>query len=192
LTTKPLLIVISGPSGSGKGTLCALLRQALPNLEYSISLTTRQPRPGEQNGVDYFFVSDDEFKTMIGRGEFLEWAEVYGHHYGTARSVVESCLRSGRDVLLEIDIQGAQNVKRLFPQSILIFIEPPSLQELGARIAHRGTETEEAIRRRMNCVPSELQAAEGYDYVVVNDTPEQALAELLKIIEDARRSIHCR
>lgn len=192
MTTKPLLIVISGPSGSGKGTLCALLRQALPNLEYSISLTTRQPRPGEQNGVDYFFVSDDEFKTMIGRGEFLEWAEVYGHHYGTARSVVESCLRSGRDVLLEIDIQGAQNVKRLFPQSILIFIEPPSLQELGARIAHRGTETEEAIRRRMNCVPSELQAAEGYDYVVVNDTPEQALAELLKIIEDARRSIHCR
>ncbi|MGD0152655.1 MAG: guanylate kinase [Thermacetogeniaceae bacterium] len=186
------MIVISGPSGSGKGTLCALLRQALPNLEYSISLTTRQPRPGEQNGVDYFFVSDDEFKTMIGRGEFLEWAEVYGHHYGTARSVVESCLRSGRDVLLEIDIQGAQNVKRLFPQSILIFIEPPSLQELGARIAHRGTETEEAIRRRMNCVPSELQAAEGYDYVVVNDTPEQALAELLKIIEDARRSIHCR
>ncbi len=192
MPTKPLLIVISGPSGSGKGTLCALLRQALPNLEYSISLTTRQPRPGEQNGVDYFFVSDDEFKTMIGRGEFLEWAEVYGHYYGTGRSVVESYLRSGRDVLLEIDIQGAQNVKRLFPQAILIFIAPPSLQELGARITNRGTDTEETIRRRMNCVPSELQAAEGYDYVVINDTPEQALAELLKIIEDARGSTDCR
>lgn len=189
MTAKPLLIVVSGPSGSGKGTLCAMLRQALPNLAYSISVTTRQPRPGEQNGVDYFFVSDGEFQAMIDQGEFLEWAEVYGHRYGTARSAVERSLQSGRDVLLEIDIQGAQNVRRMFPQALLIFIKPPSLQELGARIAHRGTETEETLRVRMNCVPSELQAAKSYDYVVVNDKPEYALAELLKIIKASRVSI---
>ena len=112
MSAKPLLIVISGPSGSGKGTLCSMLRQALPDLAYSVSVTTRHPRPGEQNGVDYFFISDDEFQQMIDRGEFLEWAEVYGHRYGTARSAVDSQLQAGRDVLLEIDVQGGQNVKR--------------------------------------------------------------------------------
>ncbi len=140
MSAKPLLIVISGPSGSGKGTLCSMLRQALPDLAYSVSVTTRHPRPGEQNGVDYFFISDDEFQRMIDRGEFLEWAEVYGHRYGTACSAVDSQLQAGRDVLLEIDVQGGQNVKRLFPDALLIFIEPPSLQELDARIIHRGTE----------------------------------------------------
>ena len=187
MTAKPLLIVVSGPSGSGKGTLCAMLRQALPNLAYSVSATTRQPRPGERNGVDYFFITDAEFQQLIDRGEFLEWAEVYGHRYGTARLAVEDHLQAGRNVLLELDIQGALNVKRLFPDALLIFIEPPSLQELGARIAHRGTESTQDLKVRMDCVLSELQAADQYDHVVINDQPEYALAELLEIITEDRR-----
>ncbi len=186
MAAKPLLIVVSGPSGSGKGTLCAMLRQALPNLAYSVSATTRQPRPGERNGVDYFFVPDAEFQQLIDRGEFLEWAEVYGHHYGTARLAVEAQLKAGRDMLLELDVQGAMNVRKSFPDALLIFIQPPSLQELGARIANRGTESVQDLKARMDCVLSELQAAEQYDHVVLNDKPEDALAELLEIIGDAK------
>jgi guanylate kinase len=187
VAAKPLLIVVSGPSGSGKGTLCTMLRQALPNLAYSVSATTRQPRPGERNGVDYFFISDAEFQQLIDRGEFLEWAEVYGHRYGTARPAVEGQLQAGRDMLLEIDVQGALNVRKSFPDALLIFIQPPSLQELGTRIAHRGTESAQDLKVRMDCVLSELQAAEQYDHVVLNDKPEYALAELLEIITDVRR-----
>jgi len=186
VAAKPLLIVVSGPSGSGKGTLCAMLRQALPDLAYSVSATTRQPRPGERNGVDYFFISDAEFQQMIERGEFLEWAEVYGHRYGTARPAVEGQLRAGLDILLEIDIQGALNVKQSFPDALMIFIKPPSLQELGERIVRRGTESEQDLKIRMDCVLSELQASVRYDHVVLNDRPEDALAELLKIIRDAK------
>ena len=123
---------------------------------------------------------------MINRGEFLEWAEVYGHRYGTPRAVVESMLQAGRDVLLEIDVQGARNVKSLIPEALLIFIEPPSLQELGARITHRGTESAQDRMIRMDCAFSELQAAEHYDHIVINDKPEDALAELLGIIVVAR------
>jgi guanylate kinase len=183
---KPLLIVVSGPSGSGKGTLCAMLRQVLPDLTYSVSATTRQPRPGERNGVDYFFISDAEFQQLIDRGEFLEWAEVYGHRYGTARPEVEGQLRTGQDLLLEIDVQGALNVKQSFPGALLIFIRPPSLEELGARIAHRGTESAQDLKVRMDCVASELQAAARYDHVVLNDEPEHALAELLEIVREAK------
>jgi len=186
VAAKPLLIVVSGPSGSGKGTLCAMLRQALPNLAYSVSATTRQPRPGERNEVDYFFISDAEFQQLIDRGEFLEWAEVYGHRYGTARPAVEAQLKAGRDMLLEIDVQGAMNIKKSFPDALLIFVQPPSLQELGARIANRGTESLQDLKVRMDCVLSELQAAEQYDHVVLNDKPEDALAELLEIIGDAK------
>lgn len=186
MAAKPLLIVVSGPSGSGKGTLCAMLRQALPNLAYSVSATTRQPRPGERNEVDYFFIPDAEFQQLIDRGEFLEWAEVYGHRYGTARPAVEAQLKAGRDMLLEIDVQGAMNIKKSFPDALLIFVQPPSLQELGARIANRGTESLQDLKVRMDCVLSELQAAEQYDHVVLNDKPEDALAELLEIIGDAK------
>jgi guanylate kinase len=163
-----------------------MLRQALPNLAYSVSTTTRQPRPGEQNGVDYFFISYDEFQQRVGRGEFLEWAEVYGNCYGTARSTVDSHLQAGRDVLLEIDIQGAQNIRRLFPEALLIFVEPPSLQELGARIVQRGTESVQDLKVRMGCAQSELRAAKRYDHIIINDKPERALIELLEIITEAR------
>ncbi|HHW41494.1 MAG TPA: guanylate kinase [Syntrophomonadaceae bacterium] len=190
MTAKPLLIVVSGPSGSGKGTLCTLLRQRLPDLAYSVSVTTRPPRPGERNGVDYFFVSTDEFLDKIKAGEFLEWARVYDNYYGTPISYVKDSLQYGKDVLLELDIQGANQVKKLFPDAVLIFIRPPSLEELGARITKRGTDSQEAIRKRLSSANQELQAASGYDYVVVNDRQERALEEMMEIIrkEKARRS----
>lgn len=183
MTVQSLLIVISGPSGSGKGTLCEMLRKALPDLSYSISVTTRPPRSNEKDGVDYFFVSEGEFKRLMQKGEFLEWAEVYGHYYGTPRFAVEAALRSGKDVLLEIDIQGALKVKEIFPRALLIFIKPPSFEELSNRITRRGTDDAASIGRRLNCAWQELQAAERYDYVVQNDHKERAFAELLEIIK---------
>lgn len=181
--SSSLLIVISGPSGSGKGTLCKMLREALPELSYSISLTTRPPRGDEQNGVEYFFVTKEEFQKRIETGDFLEWAEVYGHYYGTLRSSVETLLEKGRDVLLEIDTQGARRVKQIFPEAVLIFIKPPSLEELSTRIIKRGTDDAATIDMRLSCAPDELQAANYYDYIVDNDIKEQALAEILAIIE---------
>lgn len=191
MTAKPLLIVVSGPSGSGKGTLCTLLRQRFPDLAYSVSMTTRSPRPGERNGVDYFFVSTEEFLEKIKAGEFLEWAKVYDNYYGTPLTYVKGCLQNGKDVLLEIDIQGARQVKKLFPEAILIFIRPPSFEELGVRISKRGTDSQEEIEKRLSSAKQELQAAAEYDYVVVNDSQERAVEEILEIIrqEKARRSL---
>lgn len=188
MTEKSLLVVISGPSGSGKGTLCEMLRQAFPDLNYSISVTTRPPRSNEKDGVDYFFVSDEEFKRLLQKGEFLEWAEVYGHYYGTPRSVVESALASGRDVLLEIDIQGASKVRELFPEAVLIFIKPPSLDELSDRITKRGTDDAKSIDTRMSSARQELQAARKYDYVVENDQKEKAFAKLMELIKREKQA----
>lgn len=179
---KPLLLVVSGPSGSGKGTLCRALKEALPELKYSVSVTTRPPRRGEVHGVDYFFVSKEDFLRRLEAGEFLEWAEVYGNYYGTPRATVERWLEEGNDVLLELDVQGALKVKELFPQAVLVFIAPPSLEELGTRIAKRGTESEEDMRKRLSSAGLELEAAKHYDYVIVNDEAERALKELLEII----------
>jgi guanylate kinase len=183
LSAQPILIVVSGPSGSGKGTLCQMLKNALPDLVYSISLTTRHPRHNEKNGVDYFFVSREDFQKHINVGDFLEWAEVYGHYYGTLRSSVEASLQAGKDVLLELDIQGGQQVKQAFPEAVLIFIMPPSLDELSERITGRGTDDPKTIKLRLSCAPDELQAANNYDYIVNNDLKEKAFQELLDIIE---------
>jgi len=183
LSAQPILIVVSGPSGSGKGTLCQMLRKELPDLVYSISLTTRHPRPNEKNGVDYIFVSRDEFQKHIAAGDFLEWAEVYGNYYGTLRSTVEENLKAGKDVLLELDIQGGQQVKKIYPDAVLIFIMPPSLDELSKRIIGRGTDDAATINIRLSCAPDELLAAKKYDYVVYNDVVERAVQELLTIIK---------
>ncbi len=180
---QPLLIVVSGPSGSGKGTLCKMLREAVPDLVYSVSLTTRTPRHGESNGVEYYFVSREEFLKLIDAGDFLEWAEVYGHYYGTQCSAVEASLNAGKDVLLELDVQGGQMVKEIFPQAVTVFIRPPSLEELSERITRRGTDDAVAINMRLSCAPEELRAAKIYDYVINNDLKEQAFAELLNIYE---------
>lgn len=183
MSAQPILIVVSGPSGSGKGTLCQMLRKELPDLVYSISLTTRHPRPNEKNGVDYIFVSRDEFQKHIAAGDFLEWAEVYGNYYGTLRSTVEENLKAGKDVLLELDIQGGQQVKKIYPDAVLIFIMPPSLDELSKRIIGRGTDDAATINIRLSCAPDELLAAKKYDYVVYNDVVERAVQELLTIIK---------
>ncbi|MDO4922128.1 MAG: guanylate kinase [Phascolarctobacterium sp.] len=186
VTPKGVLLVVSGPSGAGKGTICQMLREKLPDLGYSISVTTRQPRNGEVDGVNYFFKTVPQVKEMIARGELLEYAEVYGNYYGTPRQYVMEQLQSGRDVLLEIDIQGALQIKKRFPEGVFVFIVPPSLDELSARIYKRGTDSEDVIQRRMASAASELTYAAEYDYIIVNDIAEKAAQKVLTIMEAER------
>lgn len=181
-----LLLVVSGPSGAGKGTICQMLRDQLPDLGYSVSVTTRQPRTGEVEGSSYFFKTVEDVKAMIARDELLEYAEVYGNYYGTPRKYVMDQLQAGRDVLLEIDIQGALQVKKRFRDGVFVFIVSPSLDELSARIYKRGTDSEDVIRRRMASAASELTYAAEYDYIIVNDIAEQAARRVLTIMEAER------
>ena len=180
---KGLLILISGPSGTGKGTVCDLLRQKHPEISYSISATTRQPRPGEQDGVNYYFYTKEKFQEMIEQGQLLEWAEVYGNFYGTPKQKVLDRLEAGEDILLEIDTQGALNVMKVMPEGLFIFLLPPSLEELAARLKGRGTETEESLHRRLGAAVDEIKLATKYRYVVVNDKVEDAQETIAKIIE---------
>lgn len=180
---KGLLILISGPSGTGKGTVCDLLRQKHPEISYSISATTRQPRPGEQDGVNYYFYTKKKFQEMIDQGQLLEWAEVYGNFYGTPKQKVLDRLEAGEDILLEIDTQGALNVMKVMPEGLFIFLLPPSLEELAARLKGRGTETEESLHRRLGAAVDEIKLATKYRYVVVNDKVEDAQETIAKIIE---------
>ncbi|HWR41298.1 MAG TPA: guanylate kinase [Patescibacteria group bacterium] len=177
-----VLIVLSGPSGTGKGTICQSLLQNNPQLQYSISATTRAPRPGEQEGINYWFKSPDEFQQMLIKNQLLEWAEVYGNYYGTPRPYVMETLEAGKDVVLEIDTQGALKVKDQFPAGIFIFILPPSLEELAQRIQKRGTETTESIEKRLGSATREMACAEQYHYLVVNDTVPAALQRIESII----------
>lgn len=186
VTPKGVLLVVSGPSGAGKGTICSMLREQLPDLGYSVSVTTRQPRTGEVDGVNYFFKTVDEVKEMISRDELLEYAEVYGNYYGTPRDYVMKQLEAGKDVLLEIDIQGALQVKKRFPEGVFVFIVPPSLDELSARIYKRGTDSEDVIKRRLASAASELTYAAEYDYIIVNDVAEKAADKVLTIMEAER------
>ncbi len=180
---KGLLILISGPSGTGKGTVCDLLRQKHPEISYSISATTRQPRPGEQDGVNYYFYTKEKFREMIDQGQLLEWAEVYGNFYGTPKQKVLDRLEAGEDILLEIDTQGALNVMKVMPEGLFIFLLPPSLEELAARLKGRGTETEESLHCRLGAAVDEIKLATKYRYVVVNDKVEDAQETIANIIE---------
>ena len=180
---KGLLILISGPSGTGKGTVCDLLRKNHPEISYSISATTRQPRPGEQDGVNYYFYDKEKFRQMIDAGELLEWAEVYGNYYGTPKQKVLDRLNAGEDILLEIDTQGALNVMKAVPEGLFIFLLPPSLEELANRLKGRGTETEESLQRRLGAAVDEIKIAHNYRYVVVNDEVEAAEKAIAGIIE---------
>ena len=180
---KGLLILISGPSGTGKGTVCDLLRKNHPEISYSISATTRQPRPGEQDGVNYYFYDKEKFQQMIDAGELLEWAEVYGNYYGTPKQKVLDRLNAGEDILLEIDTQGALNVMKAMPEGLFIFLLPPSLEELANRLKGRGTETEESLQRRLGAAVDEIKIAHNYRYVVVNDKVEAAEKAIAGIIE---------
>ncbi len=179
---KGLLIVISAPSGTGKTTLCHMLLKEFPNIKFSVSFTTRKPRPGEVNGKDYWFVTREEFLQKVKEGDFLEWAEVYGNLYGTSKSQVLKALNEGKDILLDIDTQGALQVKENFSDAVLIFILPPSLKELERRLRKRGTDPEEVIEKRLKVAREEIKRAKFYDYIVVNDILEVAYSKLKSII----------
>jgi guanylate kinase len=181
------LIVLAGPSGVGKGAIVARLLAALPDLELSISATTRRPRPREDEGRHYYFVDRADFDRMIAAGGFLEWADIFGERYGTPREPVERALAAGRDVLVEIDVQGARQVKAANPGAYMVFIKPPSLGELERRLRTRGTETDQQVRRRLAKAADELAAEPEFDVTVVNDDLEQAAREVIELVDRLRR-----
>jgi|SRR5215813_2053616 len=183
------LFVVSSPSGGGKGTLIRRVLQAMPDLCYSVSYTTREPRAGEVNGREYFFVTRDEFQSMLDAGEFLESAIVHGNYYGTSRKQVldETC--GGRDIVLEVDVQGAASVRKLILDSVSIFILPPSFEVLRKRLIARGTDSAEVLELRLRNAPQELKAYSSFDYVIINDDVERAAAQLAAIVVAERARI---
>ncbi|SFS61352.1 guanylate kinase [Paenibacillus sp. BC26] len=185
---RGLLIVLSGPSGVGKGTVCSELRHKQSDLIYSVSATTRSPRQGEIDGINYFFKSREQFQDMIAKDALLEYAEYVGNYYGTPRDFVERTLASGKDIILEIEVQGALKVKEKFPQGVFIFLVPPSLDVLKQRITGRGTENADIIDHRMTVAVEEMNLIHYYDYAVVNDQIDAACHRIQSIIV----AEHCR
>ncbi len=190
--TTGSLFVLSGPSGAGKGTLRKKMFEKVPGITFSISCTTREPREGEREGIDYHFISADEFHSRLERGEFLENADVHGHLYGTLREDAVRVLNSGSDILLEIDVQGALQVREKMPGSILLFVAPPSFEELEQRLRDRGTESEERLQIRLRNARWEMEKAPLYDYVIINDDIERAAEELEGIILEQRKNREAR
>ena len=185
--TQPgILFVVSSPSGGGKGTLIQHVLSRLQNLSYSVSYTTRKPRNGEVHGREYFFVSREEFSRMVEKNDFLEWATVHSHLYGTSRSQVAHDVSLGRDIVLEVDVQGAASIRNLVHDAVSVFILPPSLEVLRKRLIARGTDSDEELGVRLRNAPDELKAYKTFDYVIINDDVEQAAAKLMAIIEAER------
>ena len=184
MTKRGLLIVLSGPSGVGKGTVrAAIFSKGEQKFVYSISATTRLPRTGETDGIDYFFKTREEFEQMIQNKQLLEYAEYVGNYYGTPLEYVENTLAKGKDVFLEIDVQGAIQVRELMPDGVFIFLTPPDLNELESRIVNRGTDSDEVIAKRMKTAREELELMKYYDYSVVNDTVDNAVQKIEAIIQ---------
>jgi guanylate kinase len=184
-----IIFILSAPSGAGKTTLYNGLRQVYPEIELSVSCTTRAQRPGEVNGRDYRFLSDAQFEELKRRGEFAEWAKVHDYLYGTPKKPLERCVRAGRDILLDIDVQGARQIKEACPQAVSIFLLPPSLRELKRRLAARGTDGKEIIRRRLANAQGEIGEIIHYDYFVVNREVKEAVRALSAIVEAERTRI---
>lgn len=180
--SKGLLFVVSAPAGCGKDTILEQVLAKEDNVGYSVSATTRAPRVGEVDGTHYFFITRERFEEMIANGEVLEYTEYCGNYYGTPRKGVEAMLAEGKDVVLKIEIEGAMNIKKLFPDCCLVFILPPSMRELERRLRKRGTEDEPTIMRRIAQAKNELDAAADYDYFVVNDDLEDAVNDLIAVI----------
>lgn len=183
---KGLILVISAPSGAGKTTLCKRLLQASSSFISSVSFTTRRPRRNEIEGVDYYFVSQEEFQKMIEKRRFIEWTEVHGRLYGTSANLLDQAVKEEKDVLLEVDVKGGAEIKKNYPQAVLVFLVPPSWQELEKRLANRGTEDEEKVARRVKQAKREIEYAPHYDYLIVNDDINRALEDLSAIIQAER------
>ena len=181
-----LPIVISAPSGSGKSTIANKIVEALPSAVMSVSCTTRPPRPGEVNGQHYYFISEEDFKKKIKAGEFLEWAEVHGHHYGTPMSHLKQEMEQGHDVILAIDVQGGLSVKRFYPKGVYIFLVPPTWDVLEKRLRDRASDDEQTIKMRMSNARKELSYLSHYDYLVINDNLDQALADVSAVLKAER------
>lgn len=186
--SKGILIVLSGFSGAGKGTLVKELMKTYDNYALSISMTTRKPREGEVHGREYFFTERESFEEKIAQNGLIEYAEYCGNYYGTPRDYVEEMLAAGRDVLLEIEIQGMHKVKKMFPDMLTLFVTPPSIAELEKRLRGRGTETEEAIRKRLARAAEEAKGMEDYEYLVVNDDLQECVEEIHNIVKAAKRA----
>ncbi|MEB3148927.1 MAG: guanylate kinase [Sphaerospermopsis sp.] len=176
------LIVLTGPSGVGKGTLMQKLLQLHPELYYSVSATTRSPRPGEINGQNYYFITRSQFQKLVAQGELLEWAEFAGNYYGTPRAAVLEQIQSGKLVILEIELEGARQIRTSYPNALSIFILPPSFSELEKRIRGRGQDSQEAIARRLNRAQEEIEAAAEFDIQIVNDDLETALNQIEAVL----------
>lgn len=187
--SKGNLFIVTGPSGAGKGTVLGRLLPTMEQLQYSVSATTRAPREGEEDGVNYYFLNRNDFLNMVDRGEFLEYAEYVGNFYGTPAGPVDECLEKGVDVILEIEAQGALTVKSKRPEAKLVFIIPPTFADLELRLRSRGSESDEVIAKRLEKAKEEYSMANHYDYIVCNGEVEQAVEELRSIIKAARCTV---
>lgn len=185
---KGILMVLSGFSGAGKGTLVKKLLETYDNYALSVSMTTRQPREGERDGIEYFFSSKEAFEQKIEEGGLIEYAQYCGNYYGTPKAYVEEQLANGKDVILEIEIQGALQIKEKFPEALLLFATPPSIEELEKRLRGRGTETEEVIRKRLLRAGEEAEGMDAYDYLVINDDLERCVEEIHSIVNATRNT----
>ncbi len=187
--SKGLLIVVSGFSGAGKGTLVRTLAERYPNYVLSVSATTRSPREGERDGVDYFFKTEEEFRLMIDAGELIEYEGYVGHYYGTPKRYVERINDSGKDVILEIDVRGGLNIKKRYPDAVLVFVCAPSLKETRRRLCERGSEEEEVIEERMRQIEREMEAVPRYDYLLVNDDLDECVEKMNCIVSAERQKV---